>query len=89
MLSSNVKAEASFIMISVFDIFTTCRPKETLSVNLFGFVVLFLCIHLFIFMVSILINTVNPLYNDIPYNSKIRYNVNSLCTKIRDRVFFH
>ena len=26
--------------------------------------------------------TVNPLYNDIRYNSKIRYNVNLICTKI-------
>ena len=26
--------------------------------------------------------TVNPLYNDISYNSKIRYNVNLVCTKI-------
>ena len=26
-------------------------------------------------------NTVNPLYNDIHYNSKICYNVNSVCTK--------
>ena len=27
-------------------------------------------------------STVNPLYNDIRYNSIIRYNVNSVCTKI-------
>ena len=27
-------------------------------------------------------NTVNSLYNDIRYNSKIRYNVNLICTKI-------
>ena len=34
--------------------------------------------------------TVNPLYNDIRYNSKIRYNVSSVCTKkSADRVFFH
>ena len=26
--------------------------------------------------------TVNPLYNDIRYNSRIRYNVNLVCTKI-------
>ena len=30
--------------------------------------------------------TVNPLYNDIRYNSKIRYNVNLVCTKSADRV---
>ena len=34
--------------------------------------------------------TVNPLYNGIRYNSKIRYNVNSVCTKkSADRAFFH
>ena len=27
-------------------------------------------------------NTVNPLYNDICYNSKIHYNDNLVCTKI-------
>ena len=34
--------------------------------------------------------TGNPLYNGIRYNSKIRYNVNLVCTKkSADRVFFH
>ena len=33
--------------------------------------------------------TVNPLYNDIRYNSKIRYNVNSVCIKSAERVLFH
>ena len=33
--------------------------------------------------------TVNPLYNDRRYNSKIRYNVYSVCTKSADRAFFH
>ena len=28
------------------------------------------------------VSTGNPLYNDIRYNSKIRYNVNSICTNI-------
>ena len=32
--------------------------------------------------------TVNPLYNDIRYNSKIHYNVRS-AQKSADRVFFH
>ena len=32
--------------------------------------------------------TVNPLYNDIRYNSKIRYNVNSVCTKISGSCIF-
>ena len=31
--------------------------------------------------------TVNPLYNDIRYNSKIRYNVNLVCTKISGSCF--
>ena len=33
--------------------------------------------------------TVNPLYNDIRYNSKIRYNVNSVCTKISGFFFIN
>ena len=33
--------------------------------------------------------TVNPLYNDIRYNSKIRYNVNLVAQKSAGRVFFH
>ena len=33
--------------------------------------------------------TVNPLYNDIRYNSKIRYNINSVSQKAAHRVFFH
>ena len=33
--------------------------------------------------------TVNPLYNGICYNRKIRYNVNLVSTKTADRVFFH
>ena len=34
-------------------------------------------------------HTVNLLYNDIRYNSKIRYNVNLVCTKkSADRAFF-
>ena len=32
--------------------------------------------------------TVNPLYNDIRYNSKIRYNVNPICTKISGSCIF-
>ena len=32
--------------------------------------------------------TVNPLYKDIRYNSKIRYNVNLFCTKIRGPCIF-
>ena len=32
--------------------------------------------------------TVNPLYNDIRYNSKIRYNVNSVGKKIRGTCIF-
>ena len=32
--------------------------------------------------------TVNPLYNDIRYNSKIRYNVNLVCTKISGSCIF-
>ena len=32
--------------------------------------------------------TVNPLYNDIRYNSKIRYNINSVCTKISRSCIF-
>ena len=33
--------------------------------------------------------TVNPLYNGIRYNSKIRYNVNSVCTKINGSYISH
>ena len=33
-------------------------------------------------------NIVNPLYNSIRYNSKIRYNVDLVRTKSADRVFF-
>ena len=32
--------------------------------------------------------TVNPLYNDIRYNSTIRYNVNLVCTKISGSCIF-
>ena len=32
--------------------------------------------------------TVNPLYNDIRYGSKIRYNVNLVCTKISGSCMF-
>ena len=32
--------------------------------------------------------TVNSLYNDIRYNSKIRYNVNAVCTKINGSFIF-
>ena len=32
--------------------------------------------------------TVNPLYNDIRYNSKIRYDVNSVFTKISGSYIF-
>ena len=35
-----------------------------------------------------LINTVNPLYNNIRYNNKIHYNVNLVCTKIRGSCIF-
>ena len=31
----------------------------------------------------------NPFYNDIHYNSKIRYNVNLVCTKISESCIFH
>ena len=33
-------------------------------------------------------NTMNPRYNDIRYNSKIRYNVNLVCTKISGPCIF-
>ena len=33
-------------------------------------------------------NIVNPVYNDIRYNSKIRYSVNSDCTKISGSCIF-
>ena len=33
-------------------------------------------------------NTVNPLYNDIRYNSKIRYNFSLVCTKISGSCIF-
>ena len=33
--------------------------------------------------------TVNPLYNDIRYNSKTCYNVNLVCTKISGSCIFH
>ena len=33
-------------------------------------------------------STVNPFYNDIRYNNKIRYNVNSVCTKISGSCIF-
>ena len=42
---------------------------------------------LFAFMPSLEF-TVNPLYNDIPYNSKIHYNVNLVCTKISGSCIF-
>ena len=32
--------------------------------------------------------TVNPLYNDIRYNSEIRYSVNLVCTKISGSCIF-
>ena len=32
--------------------------------------------------------TVKPLYNDIRYNSKIRYNVNLVCTNISGSCIF-
>ena len=32
--------------------------------------------------------TVNPLHNDIPYNSKIRYNVKLVCKKNQRIVYF-
>ena len=32
--------------------------------------------------------TVDPLYNDIHYNSKICYNINLVCTKISVSLFF-
>ena len=32
---------------------------------------------------------VNPFFNDIRYNSKIRYNVNLVCTKISGSYIFH
>ena len=32
--------------------------------------------------------TVNPLYNDIRYNSKICYNVNPICTNISGSCIF-
>ena len=33
-------------------------------------------------------DTVNPIYNDIRYNSKIRYNDNLVCTKNQRIVYF-
>ena len=44
--------------------------------------------HVAIKMKLVLGITVNPLFNDIRYNSKIRYNVNLVCTKSADRIFF-
>ena len=35
-----------------------------------------------------LCNTVNPLYNDIRYNRKIRYNIKMICTKITGSCIF-
>ena len=32
--------------------------------------------------------SVNPLYNDIRYNSKIPYNINSVCTKCNGLCIF-
>ena len=40
------------------------------------------------FLCSLYISTVSPLYNDIRYNSKIRYNVNLVCTKISRSFIF-
>ena len=37
---------------------------------------------------AILAGTVNPFYTDIRYNSKIRYNVNLVCTKISGSCIF-
>ena len=34
------------------------------------------------------VHTENSLYNGIRYNSKIRYNVNPICTKSAECVFF-
>ena len=44
--------------------------------------------HKFDFSMFSLKNTVNPLYNDIRYNSKICYNVNSVCTKNQRIVYY-
>ena len=41
-----------------------------------------------LFTSSSVISTVNPLYNGIRYNSKIRYNVNLVCTKISGSCIF-
>ena len=41
-----------------------------------------LTITFFFFKILEFSNIVNPLYNDICYNSKIRYNGNLVCTKI-------
>ena len=36
-----------------------------------------------------LANTVNALFNDTRYNSKICYNINSVCTKSADPLLLH
>ena len=41
-----------------------------------------------VFKEFVLSYVVSPLYNDIRYNSKIRYNVNPICTKIRGSCIF-
>ena len=37
---------------------------------------------------TLISTTVNPVYNDIRYNSKIRYNVNLVCAKISGSCIF-
>ena len=41
-----------------------------------------------LFPCFLFLDTVSPLYNDIRYNSKIRYDVNSVCTKISGSCIF-
>ena len=43
--------------------------------------------HMFTYLLTDLF-TVNPLYNDIHYNSKICYNVNPICTKNQWIMYF-
>ena len=53
-----------------------CQTKKVLGV------------HVISYIKAYSLDTVNPLYNDIRYNSKIRYKVNSVCTKISKSCIF-
>ena len=89
--------------ISVHQIFWKCQCWNDLHMYEFGFMIWILWPHGTLTIVWLQSHsslatfcclclprgtTVNPLYNDIRYNSKIRYNVNSV-RKSADHVFFH